>query len=432
MCQQHAGLDEDKRPSLQGTSPAEDGSGTSQEPFPWDVGVFDAHCHPTDTMASIASIPDMKARALTVMSTRGQDQDLVSDVASRQGIKESDISILSDSAAGGRMVPCFGWHPWFSYQFYDDTSSGSLYEGTPSSKISHYDQVLTPAPSSKDVSFSQGLPDPRPLSEFLNETRSRLEKHPLALVGEVGLDKAFRLPQSWTSTHEAQRDEGLTPGGREGRQLSPFRVQMAHQAAIFRAQLRLAGEMGRAVSVHGVQAHGVLYQTIAALWKGYEKDAPSRREKKQVAKGAEDFSDSSEDEEEDGNSGSRNKENKTSESLYHQKQGSRPFPPRICLHSFSGPVEVVKQYLHPAVPATIFFSFSIVINWATGGGDKAEESIRAVPDNRILVESDLHTAGEQMDQYLEEVCRRICKIKGWELSKGVEQLNRNWREFVFG
>ncbi|XXG94382.1 Cut9-interacting protein scn1 [Hypoxylon texense] len=381
-------------------------------------------------MASIAGIPDMKARALTVMSTRAQDQDLVSDVASQQGIKDSDIAMSSDSPTNDRIIPCFGWHPWFSYQFYDDTPTGQAYDGTPSSKISHYDKVLTPAPSSKDTSFSEGLPDPRPLSEFLNETRSRLEKHPLALIGEVGLDKAFRLPQS---TYEAQRNEGLTPGGREGRLLSPFRVQMSHQVAVLQAQLRLAGEMGRAVSVHGVQAHGVLYQTIAALWKGHEKDVMSRREKKQVARGAEDFSDSSEDEDEDdARTGSRDRRQGKIAGSDPNKRAPQPFPPRICLHSFSGPAEVVKQYLHPSVPATIFFSFSIVINWATGGGDKAEEAIRAIPDDRILVESDLHTAGEQMDQYLEEVCRRTCKIKGWDLREGIERLGRNWREFVFG
>ncbi|KAI4866269.1 hydrolase [Hypoxylon rubiginosum] len=430
MCQQHSGESESPLP---GTLPTQNESGIPREPFPWDIGVFDAHCHPTDTMASIAGIPDMKARALTVMSTRAQDQDLVSDVASQQGIKDSDIAISSDLPTNGRILPCFGWHPWFSYQFYDDTSTDQAYDGTPPSKTSHYDNVLTPAPSSKDVSFNEGLPDPRPLSEFLNETKSRLEKYPLALVGEVGLDKAFRLPQSSTSTYQTQRDEGLTPGGREGRLLSPFRVQMNHQAAVLQAQLRLAGEMGRAVSVHGVQAHGVLYQTIAALWKGHEKDVMSRREKKQVAKGAEDFSDSSEDEDDDDDhAGPRDKGQGKSAGSDLTIGGPQPFPPRICLHSFSGPVEVVKQYLHPSVPASIFFSFSIVVNWATGGGDKAEEAIRAIPDDRILVESDLHTAGEQMDQYLEEACRRICKIKGWDLREGVERLGRNWREFVFG
>ncbi|KAL7628941.1 Cut9-interacting protein scn1 [Parahypoxylon ruwenzoriense] len=383
-------------------------------------------------MASIASIPNMTARVLTVMSTRAQDQDLVSDLAFQQGVKDRDMTFSPRTSSEGRMIPCFGWHPWFSYQFYDDLSPELTYDGTPSGKVAHYDKILAPPPSTKDVSFSEGLPDPLPLSEFLNETRSRLDKHPLALIGEVGLDKAFRLPRSWTSAHEAQRDDDITPGGREGRLLSPHRVQMEHQIAIFQAQLRLAGEMGRAVSVHGVQAHGVLYNTISKLWKGHEKVVLSRREKRQIAEGAEDFSSSSEDEDEDEDGDESSNRRKPKISSGPSKLGPQPYPPRICLHSFSGPLEVIKQYIHPSVPTKVFFSFAIVINWGTGGGDKAEEAIRATPDDRILAESDLHTAGEEMDRYLEEVCRRICKIKGWDLREGVERLGRNWREFIFG
>jgi hypothetical protein len=50
----------------------------------------------------------------------------------------------------------------------------------------------------------------------------------------------------------------------------------------------------------------------------------------------------------------------------------------------------------------------------------------------ILVESDLHTAGEEMDLRLEDIVRRICGAKGWGLDEGVERLGRNWRAFVFG
>ncbi|KAI1074989.1 hydrolase [Whalleya microplaca] len=427
MCRQHSD-DAGSTPSSSGGLAR---AGSSQEPFPWDAGVFDAHCHPTDTMASIAGIPTMRARGLTVMSTRSQDQDLVSDVASQQGIQGSDLALPPSASTTDRIVPSFGWHPWFSHQLYDDFSAHPTYDGTPSGKIAHYDKILTPSPSSKDASFSQGLPDPRPLSKFLKETRIRLEKYPLALVGEIGIDKAFRLPQSWTVAHESQRDEGLTPGGREGRTLSPHRVQLPHQAAILQAQLRLAGEMGRAVSVHGVQAHGVVFDTISACWKGHEKEVISKRQQRLIAEGAEDFSSSSEDEDGD-EVGSSNARAQPKSQKKSKPSGPKPYPPRICLHSFSGTVEVLKQYTHPSIPARIFFSFSILVNWGAGGGEKTEEAIRAAPDDRILVESDLHTAGESMDRYLEEVCRKICEIKGWGLREGVERLGRNWREFVFG
>jgi hypothetical protein len=50
----------------------------------------------------------------------------------------------------------------------------------------------------------------------------------------------------------------------------------------------------------------------------------------------------------------------------------------------------------------------------------------------VLVESDLHTAGEEMDRRLEDIVRRICKIKGWGLEEGVKKLGDNWRAFAFG
>ncbi|KAI8954092.1 hypothetical protein F4801DRAFT_534310 [Xylaria longipes] len=427
MCLQHS--EGDTAPNL-----PQHASGGHREPFPWDAGVFDAHCHPTDTMASIKSIPAMKARALTVMATRSQDQELVCEVAYNHGVHDGK-TLLSSSLPHtdqDRIVPSFGWHPWFSYQLYDDKASNPTYDGTPAGKIAHYDQVLAPAPSSKDVSFSKGLSEPQPLSEFLEETRVRLEKFPLALIGEVGLDKTFRLPTVWTSADEDSREDGLTPGGREGRRLSPYRVQMAHQAVILRAQLELAGRMGRPVSVHGVQAHGILYDTIASCWKGHEKEVLSRRQKRQIATGAEDFSDDT-DEDSDHDSTLDERDNIPKPAADSGKKvGPQNFPPRICLHSYSGHVEQLKMYIHPKVPAKVYFSFSMAINWNTGGGEKTEEAVRAIPDDRLLVESDLHIAGEQMDSSLEEVCRQICHIKGWGLREGVEILGNNWREFVLG
>jgi len=434
MCVQHR--EEEAEPSPPQTSTgsgAQNDSGTSQEPFPWDIGVFDAHCHPTDTMGSISAISTMKVRVLTVMATRAQDQELVSEVASKHGVLHREVLKSPDLSRPdqNRIIPSFGWHPWFSYQLYDDRVSNPTYDGTREGKAAHYDQILTPAPSSKDVSFSQGLCDPRPLSEYLEETRKRLVKFPLGLIGEIGIDKAFRLPVTGALDVEHKQEEGITPGGREGRRLSPHRVQVAHQAAILQAQLKLAGEMGRPVSVHGVQAHGVLYETIAECWKGHEKSLLNRKQRRQIAPGAEDFAsdtdDTEDDDEDDGKSHVKAKQ-KTDSGRSRQQA----FPPRICLHSYSGPVEQLKPYIHPSVPAKVYFSFSSAINWGAGGKEKVDDVLRAVPDDRVLVESDLHRAGEQMDASLEEVCRKVCHIKGWGLREGVEILARNWQEFVLG
>lgn len=385
---------------------------TVEEEFPWHLGVYDAHCHPTDTLSSLAYIPTMRAKVLTIMATRAQDQSLVDEAATNLGITKEDAEATAEEwSRRRRIVPCFGWHPWFSHQMYDDCTYHGIDTLDSESKISHYQTVLTP--KSEDRAFLLSLPDPKPFSHFLEQTRELLKKHPLALVGEVGLDKAFRIPEAWLPDQVENRDDSLTPGGREGRRLSPYRVHMEHQRKVLKAQLNLAGEMQRAVSVHGVQAHGIVFETLQETWKGQEKRVPSKKDKETRVSVA-------------GSSDCREEQSSNADG-----GKTRTYPPRICLHSYSGPPDPVKQYLHPTVPADVFFSFSAVINFASAAA-KAEEVIRAIPDDRILVESDLHTAGDRMDTNLEEIIRRICTIKGWKLHDGVLQLARNWKYFIFG
>ncbi|GKT93337.1 cut9 interacting protein [Colletotrichum tofieldiae] len=345
-------------------------------------------------MSTIDSVPEMRASALTVMATRSQDQALVAEVAASHGVRSKY------EMSQGHLIPSFGWHPWFSYQLFDDTvpeAERTYPQGQPDAKKRHYQAVLAPAP--RTPTFSTHCP-------------------PRVLFGEVGLDKAFRLPEGRTNADDSSRDRTLTPGGREGRRLAPQHVKMPHQVAVLKAQLALAGELGRPVSVHGVQAHGVLHDTLSSLWKGHEREVVSRKKKRLVAEGAEDF-DSEDELQEDG--------------LGRKDVPSKPYPPRICLHSYSGPAEMLKQYTNPAIPARMFFSFSSAINLGTkAGADKIAEVLQACPDNSILVESDLHVAGEEMDARLEEMYRKVCEIKGWKLQEGVERIGKNYREFIFG
>jgi Tat protein secretion system quality control protein TatD with DNase activity len=312
-----------------------------------------------------------------------------------------------------KVVPAFGWHPWFSHQMFDESEYDGATTLTPEQKAAHYQSVLTP--KSDDSDFLLSLPDARPFGEFIAQMRHHLEKFPLALVGEVGLDKSFRIPEDWLPQHLDERNSALTPGGREGRRLSPYRVSMDHQRKVLLAQLRLAGEMRRAVSVHGVQAHGIVHNTLAETWKGHERKPMSRKEKKK-AEAAQRTHAEPEGAESEG-----------------ENSGPQPYPPRICLHSFSGPAETVKLYTAPTVPCEVFFSFSTTINsWVEDGQGKVEAAVGAVPDDRLLMESDLHTAGDRMDQYLEEIVRKLCEVKGWDLETGTKQLAANWRRFVAG
>ncbi len=382
------------------------------KPFPWHLGAFDAHCHPTDTPPSLDNIAGMKARALIIMATRVQDQWLVADFADKLGVTEDAIPVLESTnrceKSKGYVIPAFGWHPWFSHQIFIDEKAG-----TPC-KLDHYRRAISPSPENDE--FITTLPDPQPLSALLDQTRNYLQKYPFAVVGEIGLDRAFRIPGYEMADNGYERDPALTPGGREGRRLSPYRVDMQHQRRILKAQLDLAAEMQRAVSIHGVAAHGVVFETLKETWRGHERQTLSKRERKRRA--SVDAAQRLEEKMEAGEPSS-------------DAGDSKPFPPRICLHSYSGPADTMKQYLHPSVPTLIFFSFSRLVNFSSTSG-KAVAAIQAVPDDRILAESDLHAAGEKMDDLLEDVVRKICQIKGWTLEEGVKQLRLNWLHYVFG
>ncbi|KAK0776929.1 Cut9-interacting protein scn1 [Friedmanniomyces endolithicus] len=368
----------------------------------------------------------MRARVLTIMATRAEDQELVSDAATRYGVTEIDVqdSTGIDWSKDHKVVPAFGWHPWFSHHMYDESEYDGATSLSDAQKVSHYQSVLTP--QSHDRDFLLALPKPQPFGRFLSQTREYLLQHPLALVGEVGLDRSFRIPEPWLPDRAEQRDDSLTPGGREGRQLSPCRVSMKHQRKVFLAQLRLAGEMQRAVSVHGVAAHGAIYEILAETWSGQEIRVPSKRERKRI------------DAEAAVRAQVMPSESERNGVDHPEAALSKPFPPRICLHSYSGPAETVKLYTAPTVPCEVFMSFSTTINhWSSeddrsGKTGKVEAAIRALPDDRILIESDMDTAGDRMDEQLEAVVRKICQVKGWELKDGVKRLGANWKRFVFG
>ncbi|KAL1992709.1 hypothetical protein VTN49DRAFT_4741 [Thermomyces lanuginosus] len=374
----------------------------SEPDFPWHIGVYDAHCHPTDNMPSTSTIADMKARKLTVMATRGEDQDLVAQVAAKYGPE--------------RIVPCFGWHPWFAHQI-------SLGESQVEDRTVHYRSVLQGSLSSsgkgkdqseEDIAFFQTLPEPKPLRELLTDMRTHLVAHPTALVGEVGLDRAFRLPMPWSEDELRERDPSITPGSREGRRLSPFKVSVEHQKSLLKAQLQLAGELRRPVSLHSVQGHGVVLEILRDLWRGYEKKGSKRAMRMKT----------------------KNTEFPTGEDDKDEKQEEKPlpFPPRICMHSYSGRADSLAQFLHPSAPSEIFFSFSSVINLPPSADEnhKTVQVVRALPADRILVESDFHEAGASMDDLLEEVTRTVCRIRGWTLEEGVKQLARNYQRFLHG
>ncbi|CAN0371802.1 unnamed protein product, partial [Ectocarpus sp. 12 AP-2014] len=73
--------------------------------------------------------------------------------------------------------------------------------------------------------------------EWLRDLTALLEQHPHALVGEIGLDKVARTPDT-------------------------RRVEWDDQLGVFQTQMELAARMSRPVSVHCVKAHGKLVDCL--------------------------------------------------------------------------------------------------------------------------------------------------------------------------
>ncbi|KAJ5142782.1 TatD family [Penicillium bovifimosum] len=383
---------------------------SEETPFPWAIGVHDAHCHPTDTEASITSIPQMKATTLTIMSTNNENQDLVAQTA-------ISFSAKNTNSTNDRVVPSFGWHPWYAHLLIDDTAH-DMTQSPAARRAAHYAAVLAVSPGKENQALIDALPDPKPLSEFITETRARLQQFPHALVGEVGLDKAFRIPMPQTAVENG--GDGQDPPARRG--LSAYRTAMDHQRTVLKAQLQLAAELKRPVSLHSVQCHGTALQLLREMWAGYEKAVPTRRERRQQRDAPGALSD--EEVSGDGKTGIEAQSDVTGYSKL-------PFPPRVCVHSYCGNVGPVREFMNAAHPCDFYFSFSKVINMKEGATN-VTEVIKYVPEDRILLESDYHTAGPEIDEMLETAAREICTLRGWELEEGVKRFADNWQRFVYG
>jgi Tat protein secretion system quality control protein TatD with DNase activity len=150
-----------------------------------------------------------------------------------------------------------GWHPWFTHLISLDEFSNVK------SKRDHYAALFSPASSQEEQEFSALLstfPDPTPLSSILSSLRSNLLAFPNAMLGEVGLDRAFRIP--------------LQPYGSEGpgakKQLSLFGVPLEHQLAILEAQIGIAVELGRNVSLHSVKSPSITVDLLKRMRERYQ------------------------------------------------------------------------------------------------------------------------------------------------------------------
>jgi Tat protein secretion system quality control protein TatD with DNase activity len=156
-----------------------------------------------------------------------------------------------------------GIHPWFCHAI-------TLRNPLPPSKSEHYAELFPSAgPEILTSELLDVFPDPVPLDEILHTLQDNLSRTPCALLGEVGLDRAFRIPRY--GGHIAPQS---LPRGEDGTRLNKIeytslKTPIAHQVAVLEAQLDVATRLGRkiGVSVHCVQAQGAIVDVLARFKK---------------------------------------------------------------------------------------------------------------------------------------------------------------------
>lgn len=189
-------------------------------------------CHPVGSAQDlISTLQKLKfsPRTLNVMSTYIYDLE--------------HLETMVDLDADQIIVPFLGIHPWYSHLFSIDKIP----------KEEHYSLVLSFV--SQDLILV--LPDPIPLDSHLQKIEELAEKFKrsgrIFGIGEIGLDKIFKIPSSGYFGNVNYTDVSLTKS----------KVSIDHQLAVFCRQMELADRLKVPVSLHCVKAHGPLYDTVA-------------------------------------------------------------------------------------------------------------------------------------------------------------------------
>jgi len=105
---------------------------------------------------------------------------------------------------------------------------------------------------------------------------------------------------------------------------------------------------------------------------------------------------------------------------------SPELPPRIFMHSFGGSEDFLRQLVKmKKVGTRFYFGFSSVINLRS---PKTRAVIRAVPDNRLLLESDLCDP-TRAEEELRTMLAIIADIKGWSVRDAARITRENAQRF---
>lgn len=275
----------------------------------------DAHCHPADdvsfeaasdaiSQSKLKHIVSMYRALLEETSSRMRcatqsTQALtyrpaillaVTQCAMSSNLANQHLTRRLSEAHPDRVIPFFGKdgspkriaaehrytgvHPWFIHPI-----GGQVGSSRPD-KERHYERLFPP-PASDSPSRENQLPDllpslpgPVSLDDWISNLDHLFSSNKSAMLGEIGFDKAFRIPNPTpppppppppTVPDAGDNDNGTTVSVSTCRQTknSDLQTPVSHQTALVRAQLKLAvdGHL-RHVSFHCVRAVG---ETVALL-----------------------------------------------------------------------------------------------------------------------------------------------------------------------
>lgn len=200
------------------------------------MNVPDSHCHlschpvgnPSELIKTLNDC-NFALHSFNVMSTSAYDLPYLVRL-----VEEDHTHVI---------VPFLGIHPWYSHLF----MTGEY------TKEAHYSKVLS------DITPELILALPQPISlhehlDWLQNLAGQYKRKGRKFgVGEIGLDKLFRIPSS--GYYGGPDLENVT--------LTKSKVRMEHQRLLFCAQMELANNLQVPVSLHCVKAHGALYDEIA-------------------------------------------------------------------------------------------------------------------------------------------------------------------------
>ncbi|ODV64461.1 putative endodeoxyribonuclease [Ascoidea rubescens DSM 1968] len=382
--------------------------------------LYDAHCHLSPNCFSIdinvlcdVIFEDLKnsevnnedvVSELGLMSTNQFDSKLVIELGDK----------LNKNMNRQVIIPSIGIHPWYCHLFsFDDDEenreSNINGDDNQNYKLLHYKKILKLSNTSLDFDdnlrmIQDYLPKPIYIERYLNELKRKVDAllvedlslNKYMICGEIGLDKLFRIPLNGFLGNPKEFDykqiKNNDKDGSNNRLLSNFKVDMKHQIRIFNRQLEFANELKLPISVHSVKSHGVILELIRSFYS----------------------------------------ENK----LKSIKS--------ICLHSYTGSKDQIKQWLSfdQNSKIDVFFSFSNIINISNNmsiknGNFLMENVIQEIPIDNLLIETDFlvdryYDCNKDRDHYrdLLKVVDQICKIKCLKRDLCIEHLSQNWNRYL--